>query len=196
MKTVPANRYVIFFGLVVLGLVADLWTKSYMFSWLGEPSPQGEDNTYWIIDGVCGFQTSLNPGALFGLGQGGVHWFAAFSAIAFVAILIWLFVFGAARSRLLTVSLGCIGAGTLGNLYDRLALHGLEWKYTVEGLHQVGEPVHAVRDWILVMFGSWTWPNFNIADSLLVSGAILLGIHAFFVADVEQKAKKAETPQE
>jgi len=39
--------------------------------------------------------------------------------------------------------------------------------------------VHAVRDWILVMIGNWPWPNFNIADSLLVCGAGLLLWHAF-----------------
>lgn len=189
MKMVPASRYVVFFAIVLLGCLADLWTKSYMFSWLGMPGTRmPEEATYWIVDGVCGFQTSLNQGALFGLGQGAVHWFAAFSSIAFIGILVWLFILGAARSWLLTISLGCIGAGTLGNLYDRLGLHGLKWPETFEGLSQMGDPVYAVRDWVLVMFGNWTWPNFNIADSLLVGGAILLGIHAFFVAETEPKA--------
>jgi len=37
-----------------------------------------------------------------------------------------------------------------------------------------------VRDWILVMIGHWPWPNFNLADSLLVVGAALLIWHAGF----------------
>ena len=44
----------------------------------------------------------------------------------------------------------------------------------------MGEPVYAVRDWILVMIGSWPWPNFNIADSLLVLGVGILLIHGLF----------------
>ena len=187
MKKVPANRYVVFFAIMLLGCLIDLWSKSYLFSWLGMPGGP----KYWIIDGVFGFETSLNEGALFGVGQGAVGWFAAFSVIAFLCILAWLFIFGAARSWVLTISLGCITAGTLGNLYDRLGLPGLKWNYAIQGLHEIGEPVYAVRDWILVMFGQWPWPNFNIADSLLVTGAILLGLHAFFTAEPE--AKKPET---
>ena len=187
MKKVPANRYVVFFAIMLLGCLLDLWSKSYLFSWLGMPGGP----KYWIIDGIFGFETSLNEGALFGVGQGAVGWFAAFSVIAFLCILAWLFIFGAARSWVLTISLGCITAGTLGNLYDRLGLPGLKWNYAIQGLHEIGEPVYAVRDWILVMFGQWPWPNFNIADSLLVTGAILLGLHAFFTADPE--AKEPET---
>ena len=40
-----------------------------------------------------------------------------------------------------------------------------------------------VRDWVLLRYRTgadeYTWPNFNIADALLVAGAILLGIYSF-----------------
>jgi len=35
-----------------------------------------------------------------------------------------------------------------------------------------------VRDWILVMIGPYPWPNFNLADAMLVCGAALLAWHA------------------
>jgi signal peptidase II len=35
-----------------------------------------------------------------------------------------------------------------------------------------------VRDWILLRYGNYTWPNFNIADSLLVCGAVMLLLQA------------------
>lgn len=190
MKKVPASRYLVFFAIVSLGCLADLWSKDYMFSWLGMPLDKPpEESTHWIIDGVCGFQTSLNEGGLFGLAQGAVHWFAIFAGIAFIALLIWLFVFGAARSWLLTISLSCIGSGTLGNMYDRLGLPGLTWNYAIEGLHQIGDPVFAVRDFVRIVIMGWTWPNFNLADSLLVCGAILLGIHAFFCSEPKEIAE-------
>ncbi len=156
-------------------MAADLATKRYMFDWLGMPGGR----TFWIWDKVFGFQTSLNEGALFGVGQGMVWFFSLLSIAAALAIAWYLFAAGAAKQWVLTVALSGIMAGILGNLYDRIGLPGLMWNDTNE-LHIVGHPVYAVRDWILVLFGSHRWPNFNIADSLLVCGALLLVWHAFF----------------
>jgi len=161
-------RFVLYLAILVVGLSLDLGTKSWIFERLGLP---GENATWWIVDDVFGFQTSLNQGALFGMGQGKVHLFALFSFVAIGGILVWLLFFRALSSLFLTVVLGMLSAGILGNLYDRLGLHGLKWD---------DAPVYAVRDWILVMIGHWPWPNFNIADSLLVCGAILLALFAFF----------------
>ena len=168
MKAVPASRYIVFFIVALAGCSVDLATKRWIFGCLGIP---GQRPTWWICDDLFGFQTSLNEGALFGMGQGMVVLFAVLSVIAAIGILFWLFYAGAATDWLLTVALACVMAGILGNLYDRLGLPGLQWPN--------GEPVYAVRDWILVMIGNWPWPTFNIADSLLVSGAVLLGWHAF-----------------
>ncbi len=105
------------------------------------------------------------------MGQGLWPLFAGLSIVAAVGIIVWLFIFGAARDWLLTVAMGFVTGGICGNLYDRLGL---------PGLHEAGAPVHAVRDFILVMIGTYPWPMFNLADSSLVCGAILLLWHAFF----------------
>ena len=67
-------------------------------------------------------------------------------------------------------------AGVLGNLFDRLARSGEDWA----GPGQLApQAVHAVRDWILWQANQrWRWPNFNIAESLLVVGAGVLLYHA------------------
>lgn len=174
-STVPAGRYVVFFSLAVFGCLLDLATKQWVFDWLDLP---GEKPTWWLWEDVFGFQTSLNEGALFGMGQGWVMVFALLSILVVPGILYWLFVARAAGDLLLTIALGLVTAGILGNLYDRLGLPGLAWNYPNE-LHAVGDPVYAVRDWIRLMIGSFHWPNFNVADSMLVCGAILLVWHAF-----------------
>jgi len=173
-RVVPASRYLIFFSLAGLGVLLDLTTKSWIFDQLGMP---GESPTWWLWEDVFGFQTSLNEGALFGMAQGWVVLFSVLSMVAVPGIVYWLFVARAAQDRLLTVAMGLVTPGILGNLYDRLGLPGLRWNYA-NALHSIGDPVHAVRDWILVMIGRWPWPTFNVADSLLVSGAILLVWHA------------------
>ena len=159
-QAVPLSRYLVFFSLAAGGCALDLATKSWMFATLGMPGP--ESQTWWIWPDVLGFQTTLNAGALFGMGQGMSLLFAALSIGAALGILIWLFAVGAAHDGLLTVALGFVTAGICGNLYDRLS------------------PLHAVRDFIHVMIGTWPWPNFNLADSCLVCGAALLAWHAFF----------------
>jgi signal peptidase II len=167
MRAVPFRRAGMFFLIAGLGCTADLLTKSWMFDWLGVPAP-GNGRVEWVWQDVVGFQTSLNPGALFGVAQGWWPLFTGLSILAVMGILIWLFCGKVLHDRLLTIALACVTAGILGNLYDRLGLPS----------YPDGLKIHAVRDYLLVMIGSYHWPNFNIADSLLVCGAGLLIWHS------------------
>ena len=87
-QAVPLSRYLVFFSLAAGGCAADLATKAGMFSQLGMPEMAGP---WWLWEGVFGFQTSLNEGALFGVGPGIWPLFAALSLAAAVGILVWLF---------------------------------------------------------------------------------------------------------
>ncbi len=182
MKPVPLSRYLVFFSIAATGCTADLVTKHWMFAWLGMPGHE----TKWLWTGLAGFQTSLNEGALFGVGQG---WTVAFICLSFMAagmVLYWLFFRRVARDLFLTVVLACVTAGILGNLYDRLGFPQLRWgrcpvcakmeafHYPIPPRHRLDEPVYAVRDWIKVVIIRYDWPNFNLADSLLVCGCIAL----------------------
>ena len=109
---------------------------------------------------------------------------------AALVIFCWLFLAGGARNTLLTAALGCVTAGIFGNLYDRLGCLGCAWN-PADHIHQVGQPVHAVRDWILVMIGKWPWPTFNLADSLLVCGAALLVWQAYMVKPKAEEGVKS-----
>lgn len=173
----------LFFAIAVLGCLADLGTKQAVFAWRGPPPPLGPaHNEWWLIEPYVGIETAVNIGALFGLGAGGGRYFAALSVVAAIGIVVWLFCFGAARDRWLTIALSCVMAGIFGNLYDRLGL----W-------YQTGMPVEwesGVRDWILFRYGSYTWPNFNIADSMLVCGAAMLMWQAFM--DSSAKSPRGE----
>lgn len=176
-RSLPLNRYVAFISIAALGCAADLLSKHWIFAWRGFPR---ENNEWWLWEPYVGIETSLNTGALFGLGSGWGAFFAVLSIAAGVAIPVWLFCFRAATSLWLTAALSCVMGGLLGNLYDRLGFwiepgtpHG--WK-------------SAVRDWILFRYGQFTWPNFNIADSLLVCGAGMLLWQAFREKPVQKCA--------
>jgi signal peptidase II len=185
MKAVPATRLIAFVSIVVVGCAVDLATKQWVFSWLGMP---GHSPSYWLIENLLGFTTSLNEGALFGMGQGRVSLFAAMSMLAAIGISYWLFVAGAAKDWMLTIALGMVTGGILGNLYDRLGMPGLKWSPPDLRSHAPGDPVFAVRDWIHFRIHAldYNWPLFNIADSLLVCGAGLLILHSI-LSDLKAK---------
>lgn len=164
--TNPIKNWVWFVSLAVVGSAIDLWTKAAVFSWLG--APNGQQNIYWLIPGYVGIETSLNHGALFGMGQGKVWFFVMMSFIALIGITVWLARYRAIEDWLLTTTLGVVCGGIIGNLYDRLGIWS-DFK------------IYAVRDWIRFSYdtNAYVWPNFNIADSLLVCGAALLVWHAY-----------------
>ena len=125
----PIARLALFMALVVLGVALDLGTKSWIFGRLGVTTPRlrGDSDPIVLIPGIFGLTTSLNEGALFGMGQRMTPLFAALSVLAFCGIGYWLVFGGAGRDRWLVVALAFIMAGILGNLYDRLGLPGLVW---------------------------------------------------------------------
>lgn len=183
--TIAWVRWIAFLTIASAGAFADLWTKQWAFEWRGLP---GERPPWWLIESYVGIETAVNPGALFGLGAGWGLVFAALSILAAVAILVWLYRYRAIDSWWLLVALACILGGVFGNLYDRLGL----WNPPA----QFPQWQSGVRDWILFQYNpDYVWPNFNIADSLLVCGAIMLAIHSFFMSPdpaASQSAKTAE----
>jgi signal peptidase II len=209
MSRIPANRLLIFVLLTAVALTVDLYSKSVVFKDLGYPGaePQAsslgqherfafpatlEGESVAYVDGWLQFRllTSFNRGALWGVGQEYTWLFAGLSLAAVVGIPIWLFGFSAARSLWLTIALALILGGTLGNLYDRIGLHGCRDSH--------GAPIAAVRDFLLFTFGAFHWPVFNFADVFLVTGASMLVVHSLLpvqshVADGSERPNKAET---
>jgi signal peptidase II len=174
----------LFWSLAVFGVAADQISKYRVFQWLYDGSGEG---THEVVPGVFRLQTTytsqaetgsgllatlrgwsgevlprVNHGALFGLGhehQGSANAiFAAISVVAAIAIIYWGTRRAVKGDGILTVALGLILAGTLGNLYDRVVFGG-------------------VRDFLYFYYINW--PVFNVADCCLVTGACLLLVQAF-----------------
>ena len=192
-----------------LGLFADLFTKWLTFSnastMLFEEIHRDATDGRWVVIGaedrrivaipkLLHFHATVNEGAVFGLGQGQQTLFVVVS-VAAIAFLVYLVT--RTRSRFEIILLGCLLAGVLGNMYDRirytyvrdmiLALPGVHWPGTwtlpLGGYPGVGERL--VFPYI-----------FNVADCLLVCGVAVLLIRSFFATDEAQihtdKMKRAE----
>jgi len=91
-----------------------------------------------------------------------------FSIVALVVISVLLWRSGAAINQV-TVSLALVFGGALGNLWDR-ALYG------------------RVTDFLDFYIGSSHWPPFNVADSAIVIGGLLLASRAIFAPSEPKRA--------
>jgi signal peptidase II len=100
------------------------------------------------------FSFATNTGAAFGLLPQQTWLFVAAAAIV-APVIVYLGGTSAADPWPVSLSLGLMLGGSLGNLVDRIRLG------------------HVV-DFIDVGVGSWRWPSFNVADSAFVVGTILL----------------------
>ena len=104
---------------------------------------------------------AFNRGAAFSFlaGEDGwQRWLFAAIAIAACGAMTWLLRRGG--RALLCAGLALIIGGALGNLYDRLTLG------------------HVV-DFLLVHYGGWYFPAFNVADSAITVGAGALIVDSF-----------------
>ena len=145
------REHFVFWPLVILGLAFDLWTKKAVFEWLGDKYPP----VHVVINGFLRIVVAENTGAAFGIASGQRILLMTVSGAAMIAV-IYFFLFGTDRSKLLTISLALFLAGILGNAYDRIFNDG------------------RVRDFIDVYYKGWHWPAFNVADSLLCIAVFLL----------------------
>ncbi len=112
--------------------------------------------------GSLRFNLAFNSGAAFSRGTG-FGPLIALLAIGIVVVLIWTS--RSSTGRLTSVAMGLVLGGAIGNLSDRLLREG-----------PGGFLGGAVVDFIDLQW----WPIFNIADSAVVVGGILLVLSAGF----------------
>ncbi|MGA7857990.1 MAG: signal peptidase II [Terracidiphilus sp.] len=122
--------------------------------------------THWTNEGAAFsiFADSASPNA--------VRWgLIAFSIFAALVVLVAMVRLGS-RINLTTIALALVFAGALGNVHDRI-VYG------------------SVVDFIEVHIFSYHWPDFNVADSSIVTGACLLLLDSLL-----PKKSEAKSPQD
>lgn len=101
-----------------------------------------------------------NKGAAFGFLSSASGWQNVFFiVVAFIACGVIFYLLRQTRERLFATALMLVLGGAIGNLVDRL-IYGY------------------VIDFVDVYYQSWHWPAFNIADSAITIGAILIAFDA------------------
>jgi signal peptidase II len=102
---------------------------------------------------------SVNAGIAFGLFSGTTSKWISFvlvlSSAVVILLLVWLLFAGHAGGAASQAGVALITGGAAGNLLDRL-VHG------------------GVTDFLELRAGSFRWPAFNLADSAITIGAVLI----------------------
>ena len=140
---------------IALIFVLDQLTKRLVVSAyeLGESLP--------VIPGFFSLTYLRNRGGAFGVLAGlpegwRVAFFVVF-ALATVAALVWMLRNSEPDDLVQRLALSAVIGGAVGNLYDRI---------------RYGD----VIDFLDVYAGDWHWPAFNVADSFISCGVVLLVI--------------------
>lgn len=154
----------IWFGLAGLLLICDQATKWLALHHLPPYQPMT------VIPGL-NWALMFNTGSAFGFfSQSTVWWhpyvFSTFGIVMSVGLCIWM-VLSKSQDKLELLALACVLSGALGNVIDRLRLG-------------------YVIDFIQIYFNEHYFPVFNIADSAICVGAILL----FFVSHKKNPRRK------
>ena len=144
----PRRRIGVLLAVALVVLALDVTTKLVAVAELQGRAPVE------VVDGVLTLRLVRNPGAAFGVAQGLT---IALTAIAVVVILVILRIARRLRSGPWAVGLGMVLGGAVGNLVDRV-------------FREPGPFRGHVVDFLELPH----WPVFNLADSAIVSGGILL----------------------
>ncbi|HTX75751.1 MAG TPA: signal peptidase II [Terracidiphilus sp.] len=162
--------YLLLISAVVFAL--DRWTKT----WVSHHIAYG--GAIPVIDHVLRITHWTNEGAAFSLfaytaRPEVVRWvLVAFASLAGIAVLIAMVRLGS-RITVTTVALALILAGAAGNVHDRI-------RYG------------SVVDFIEVHIFGYHWPDFNVADSAVVTGACLLVLSSLKQGTREQGNESAK----
>jgi len=108
---------------------------------------------------------SRNPGLAFGIlsdsASTGTRTILILGSVVVIGVLAWLLVTSKSGSAMAVAGLALLLGGATGNVTDRI-VHG------------------AVTDFFEVWFGTYRYPAFNVADSAIFIGAVLILLDVLF----------------
>ncbi|HEY2291186.1 MAG TPA: signal peptidase II [Thermoanaerobaculia bacterium] len=154
-------------------IVLDQWTK-----WLVE-ARLPHHSTRPVIPGLFNLTHVRNTGVAFGLfasdggGNGWLLTLLGLGALIAVGLYFW---YTPSHDRVLLAALALVVGGAVGNLIDRV------WN-------------GAVTDFLDVYVGLHHWPSFNVADSAISIGIVLMAIDSFRPRHHQESPAAAPVPE-
>ena len=143
------RRWLAFIGIAAVVVVVDQITKAWLRSTIqpGQPPIQ-------VIGDFVRFVHGQNRGGIFGL-FGDSALILGLASMLVIALIVVYESREGMRSWLLTIALGLLLGGAIGNLIDRLT-------------------IGHVTDWVDMGIGEWRWYTFNVADAAISIALVIL----------------------
>ena len=152
--------------IVILGAVADQLTKALVVARIDAFT------SIPVIDGFFYLVHRTNTGAAWSLFQNQEWGRILLAGVSTVASLVMVYLILTYPDKRVKACLAFLCAGSIGNLVDRIRLG-------------------RVTDFLDFHFGTYVFPTFNLADTLIVCSSIALGLVVLFMKPPE---KPAATP--
>ncbi|CAN5568480.1 signal peptidase II [soil metagenome] len=150
------RRWLAFAGLAAIAIIADQLTKAWVAANLGPGRPPVE-----VIGEFVRIIHGQNRGGIFGLFGDSATLLGLASTVVIALIVVYMAREGTRSHWLLTIALGLLLGGAVGNLFDRLRLG-------------------YVIDWVDMGVGDLRWFTFNVADAAISCSLLLLVLIALF----------------
>lgn len=142
--------------IALTAFTADQLSKFYVFKFVVE-----QGSPYKVCD-YFNIVSAFNKGVSFSMFDNGGIWGRVILILFALGVVVFLLLWMKDEvSRFVRFSLGLIVGGALGNVVDRLRMG-------------------AVYDFLDFHYNAYHWPAFNLADSFICIGAVLIIIHAVF----------------
>lgn len=139
-------------GIIVatIAAVLDQISKALVFGYMSEQSNIIEIAPFFNL--VIAWNTGVSFSMFNNLGNAGVYILSGFALIVAIFLLYWL---KNEKSRYMQIALGLVIGGAIGNVIDRIRLG-------------------AVYDFLDIHINTYHWPAFNLADSFICIGAMMI----------------------
>ncbi len=176
--------YSSYIWLMIVLFTIDIVTKWIVLSHFGIPAMESgvrtaAEGAITIIPNFCYIGGSINNGAAFSMLAGKRVLLLLISLVMSGAFIAYYIVQYKKLTTIYKVALALMITGGVGNLIDR----AFYWESTVG--------FGGVIDWIQFYFFGWPFAMFNIADSCLVIGIIVILI-AMVIDEIKEAKRKAE----
>lgn len=160
------RRIGVLLGVAALVAALDQVSKIIALRWLGD------GRTVEVVGGVLGLRLVRNPGAAFGIGA---NLTVVLALIMIAVIVVILTMSRRLRSVPWALALGAMLGGAFGNLIDRL-------------LRDPG----LLRGHVIDFLELPNWPVFNLADSAIVAGAVMIAALSLRGVTYDGRGRRAE----